>query len=197
MSLVLSWVTCVSLCAISLLRLIPLWRWLIRRLPGVLICWSATIRCSSVPFMRCRDWVSAVRSCASSIVPDARCGWGIRMPMQHIVVLALAAAGMFGLVDQRPLVPIDDPNAEHPVGLGRVGRLAEPVMLRDFARRVADVLPYTELGVQVCGDLDAPVNTVAVLPGSGDSLFDEVRATRRSRRVCNQRSKASSRNGRH
>ena len=49
--------------------------------------------------------------------------------------------------------------------------------LRDFARRVADVLPYTELGVQVCGDLDAPVNTVAVLPGSGDSLFDEVRAT--------------------
>ena len=50
-------------------------------------------------------------------------------------------------------------------------------MLRDFARRVADVLPCTELGVQVCGDLDAPVNTVAVLPGSGDSLFDEVRAT--------------------
>ena len=24
----------------------------------------------------------------SSIVPDARCGWGIRMPMQHIVVSA-------------------------------------------------------------------------------------------------------------
>lgn len=91
--------------------------------------------------------------------------------------VGMAAADMFGLVDQRPLVPIDDPNAEHPVGLGRVGRLAEPVMLRDFARRVADVLPYTELGVQVCGDLDAPVNTVAVLPGSGDSLFDEVRAT--------------------
>ena len=57
------------------------------------------------------------------------------------------------------------------------GRLAEPVALRDFASRVAGALPYTELGVQVCGDLDAPVNTVAVLPGSGDSLFDEVRAT--------------------
>jgi len=50
-------------------------------------------------------------------------------------------------------------------------------MLRDFARRVAGALPYTELGVQVCGDLDVPVSTVAVLPGSGDSLFDEVRAT--------------------
>ena len=90
--------------------------------------------------------------------------------------VGMAAADMFGLVDQRPLVPIDDPDAEHPVGLGRVGRLAEPVALRDFASRVAGALPYTELGVQVCGDLDVPVSTVAVLPGSGDSLFDEVRA---------------------
>ena len=87
-----------------------------------------------------------------------------------------AAADMFGLEDQRPLVPIDDAKAEHAVGLGRVGRLPEPMPLRDFARRVADALPYTELGVQVCGELDAPVRTVAVLPGSGDSLFDEVRA---------------------
>lgn len=88
----------------------------------------------------------------------------------------VAAADLFGVVDQRPLVPIDDPQAEHPVGLGRVGRLAEPMTLEAFARRVADALPHTELGVQVCGPLDAAVNTVAVLPGSGDSLFDEVRA---------------------
>lgn len=88
----------------------------------------------------------------------------------------VAAADLFGVIDQRPLVPIDDPQAEHPVGLGRVGRLAEPMTLEAFARRVADALPHTELGVQVCGPLDAAVNTVAVLPGSGDSLFDEVRA---------------------
>lgn len=88
----------------------------------------------------------------------------------------MAAADLFGLVDQRPLVPIDDPTAVHPVGLGRVGSLPEPMMLEAFARRVADVLPHTELGVQVCGPLDATVRTVAVLPGSGDSLFDEVRA---------------------
>ena len=87
-----------------------------------------------------------------------------------------AAADLFGLVDQRPLVPIDDPTAVHPVGLGRVGSLPEPMTLEAFARRVADVLPRTELGVQVCGPLDATVRTVAVLPGSGDSLFDEVRA---------------------
>ena len=91
----------------------------------------------------------------------------------------MAAADLFGLVDQQPLVPIDDPTAAHPVGLGRVGsahRLPEPMTLETFARRVADVLPHTELGVQVCGPLDATVRTVAVLPGSGDSLFDEVRA---------------------
>ena len=61
----------------------------------------------------------------------------------------MAAADAFGLIEQRPLVPIEDPKAEHPVGLGRVGRLQEPIALRDFARRVADALPYTELGVQV------------------------------------------------
>lgn len=88
----------------------------------------------------------------------------------------MAAADLFGLVDQRPLTPIDDPTAAHPVGLGRVGSLPEPMTLEAFARRVADVLPHTELGVQVCGPLDATVRTVAVLPGSGDSLFDEVRA---------------------
>lgn len=88
----------------------------------------------------------------------------------------MAAADLFGLVDQRPLAPIDDPTSAHPVGLGRVGSLSEPMTLEAFARRVADVLPHTELGVQVCGPLDATVRTVAVLPGSGDSLFDEVRA---------------------
>lgn len=88
----------------------------------------------------------------------------------------MAAADLFGLVDQRPLIPIEDPAAGHPVGLGRIGSLPEPMTLEAFARRVADSLPHTELGVQVCGPLDARIRTVAVLPGSGDSLFDEVRA---------------------
>ncbi|PWG62190.1 Nif3-like dinuclear metal center hexameric protein [Bifidobacterium callitrichidarum] len=94
-----------------------------------------------------------------------------------------AAADHFGLIDQKPLVPIADPDAEcagHPVGLGRVGRLPEPIALGDFAQRVFDEVNdhgmATALGVQVCGDLDSPVETVAVLPGSGDSLFNEVRA---------------------
>ena len=91
--------------------------------------------------------------------------------------VAHAAAEAFGLTGLKPLVPMDDPDAVHPVGLGRVGELAEPMTLEDFARRVAAALPRTELGVQAAGPLDMPVRRVAVLPGSGDSLFDEVRAS--------------------
>lgn len=88
-----------------------------------------------------------------------------------------AAADAFGLQDQRPLEPIDDPQSPHAVGIGRVGRLPQPMPLRDFARIVARELPHTEYGIQVAGELDAPVSTVAVLPGSGDSMFDVVRAS--------------------
>ncbi len=61
-------------------------------------------------------------------------------------------------------------------GLGRVGRLAEPMTLRAFGQRVAEVLPATVQGVRLAGDLDATVSRVAVVGGSGDSMFDEVRA---------------------
>lgn len=61
-------------------------------------------------------------------------------------------------------------------GLGRVGTLDRPATLRELAQHVAAVLPATEHGVRVAGDLDAPVATVAVLGGSGGSLFDAVRA---------------------
>lgn len=62
-------------------------------------------------------------------------------------------------------------------GLGRVGRLPAPMTLRAFAEIVARVLPSTEQGVRVAGDLEAEVSLVAVLGGSGDSLFDAVRAS--------------------
>ncbi|MCH4209186.1 Nif3-like dinuclear metal center hexameric protein [Bifidobacterium sp.] len=89
--------------------------------------------------------------------------------------VAQAAADAFGLVEQRPLEPIEDPQAQHAVGLGRIGRLERPMSLEAFARRAAAALPPTKLGVQVGGDLSAPISTVAVLPGSGDSEFDVVR----------------------
>ncbi|KAB5604504.1 Nif3-like dinuclear metal center hexameric protein [Bifidobacterium jacchi] len=86
-----------------------------------------------------------------------------------------AAADAFGLIDQRPLVPMRTEGDT--VGLGRIGRLREPVPFESFVRRVAAALPHTEYGVQGCGPADQMVETVAILPGSGDSLFDEVRAS--------------------
>lgn len=90
-----------------------------------------------------------------------------------------ALADRMGVIDQKPLVPLDDPDSpwNGQLGEGRVGRFAQPMTLLDLARLVNRVLPPTRRGVDVAGDLDMPVRTVVVLGGSGDSLFDEVRAT--------------------
>jgi dinuclear metal center YbgI/SA1388 family protein len=84
---------------------------------------------------------------------------------------ALAAA--VGLHDVEPL---EASQAGEPV-LGRVGRLPEPISLREFAIRVAHGLPLTVGGVRVAGDPAAEVERVAVLGGSGDDRFDLVRAS--------------------
>ena len=86
---------------------------------------------------------------------------------------ALIAACGVSPDDAAPLVPHDtDPR----VGLGRVGTLATPVTLRELADRLAQRSPPTAQGLRVAGDPERPVSTVAVCGGSGDSLFDEVRA---------------------
>ncbi|MCK0118570.1 Nif3-like dinuclear metal center hexameric protein [Isoptericola sp. S6320L] len=87
--------------------------------------------------------------------------------------VADALADLVGITDRRPLVARDDDGER---GIGRVGSLEAPTTLGELARRVADVLPATAQGVRVAGDLDAAVTTAAVVGGSGDSLFDAVRA---------------------
>ena len=90
---------------------------------------------------------------------------------EHGVSDALAAA--LGLAAAVPLVPdAVDPRA----GLGRVGRLAEPVTLRQFAERAATALPRTAGGVRVAGDPERMVGTVAVCGGSGGSLLGAAAA---------------------
>lgn len=61
-------------------------------------------------------------------------------------------------------------------GIGRVGRLATPTTLREFAMLVAEALPATAQGVRVAGEPTATVERVAVCGGSGDSLIDAARA---------------------
>jgi dinuclear metal center YbgI/SA1388 family protein len=62
-------------------------------------------------------------------------------------------------------------------GHGRIGRLAAPTTLREFAARVDAALPSTAHGVRVAGDPDRRVETVAVGSGAGDFMLDKVLAT--------------------
>lgn len=76
-------------------------------------------------------------------------------------------AESFGIQDAKPLVPSTDVN----VGHGRVGELAAPIKLGDFARLIAKVLPSTATGVRVAGDFDMEIQRVAVCGGAGDSFI--------------------------
>jgi dinuclear metal center YbgI/SA1388 family protein len=60
-------------------------------------------------------------------------------------------------------------------GLGRVGRLPEPLALPALTRRAADVLPRTAWGVRAAGDPDLVVDTLAVCGGSGGELAAQAR----------------------
>ncbi len=62
-------------------------------------------------------------------------------------------------------------------GMGRIGRLAAPMSLQDFARSVRAALPQTAHGVRVGGDPERQVETVAVASGAGDFLLETVLST--------------------
>ncbi|MEV6052183.1 Nif3-like dinuclear metal center hexameric protein [Streptomyces sp. NPDC052107] len=86
-----------------------------------------------------------------------------------------ALAGALDLRVVRPLVP-DPTDPESRRGLGRVCELDHPLTVRELAERAAARLPATAQGIRVAGDPEAVVRTIAVSGGSGDSLFEEVRA---------------------
>ena len=56
-------------------------------------------------------------------------------------------------------------------GIGRFGRLPEPVSLGRLARTLAELLPATATGVRVAGDYEAEISTVALCAGAGDSYL--------------------------
>ncbi|MBE9499025.1 Nif3-like dinuclear metal center hexameric protein [Streptomyces sp. GKU 257-1] len=61
-------------------------------------------------------------------------------------------------------------------GLGRICELDRPLPLGDLLERPAAALPVTAQGLRAAGDPAMPVATIAVCGGSGDSLFETVRA---------------------
>ena len=98
-------------------------------------------------------------------------------------------ADALGLTDQRPLStegagaggrsPEGVPDGSRPFrnAIGRVGVLPAPTSLAAFADLLAEVLPATAGGIRVSGDPEAEVSVVAVMGGSGDDRFDDVRAS--------------------
>jgi dinuclear metal center YbgI/SA1388 family protein len=89
------------------------------------------------------------------------------------VVAAMLAAHPYEepAYDVVPLASPEDPSR----GSGRIGRLAGPMTLAEFAAQVAQSLPATAHGVRVAGDPDAVVETVALCGGAGDFLLDQAR----------------------
>ena len=79
-------------------------------------------------------------------------------------------AERLGLIDVSPIVSSPGNAAR---GIGRVGRVAEPTTVGRLARLLGEVLPATASGIRVSGDFDAPVSTVALCGGAGDSLLAE------------------------
>ncbi|GHE77803.1 GTP cyclohydrolase 1 type 2 [Streptomyces spiralis] len=86
-----------------------------------------------------------------------------------------ALAGALDLRVAGPLVP-DAGDPEGRRGLGRICELDHPLTVRELAALAARCLPATAQGIRVAGDPEAVVRTLAVSGGSGDSLFDAVRA---------------------
>jgi dinuclear metal center YbgI/SA1388 family protein len=78
-------------------------------------------------------------------------------------------ASRLGLLHLSPIVEGQTPGR----GIGRVGTLAEPTTVGRLARELATILPPTAGGIRVSGDYDAPVTTVALCAGAGDSLLGE------------------------
>jgi dinuclear metal center YbgI/SA1388 family protein len=82
-----------------------------------------------------------------------------------------ALAARLDLIDLRPLVPAQGPGEGGGRGIGRIGRLAAPMLLDEFAGFAARRLPATAAGVRAAGDPRRMIHTVAVCGGAGDSFL--------------------------
>lgn len=87
-----------------------------------------------------------------------------------------ALAARLDLADLRPLVPAGGTAAGAGRGIGRIGELAAPVPLDEFAEFAARRLPVTAAGVRAAGDPKRLVRTIAVCGGAGDSFLADATA---------------------
>jgi dinuclear metal center YbgI/SA1388 family protein len=112
------------------------------------------------------------------VVAESRVEVVYPRPLRRRVVEALLAVHPYEEAAYDVLELAEPPGGHRSTrGHGRIGPLARPVSLREFADQVATALPATAHGVRVAGDPDRLVGTVAVGSGSGDYLLDAVLGT--------------------
>jgi dinuclear metal center YbgI/SA1388 family protein len=107
------------------------------------------------------------------VVPESRVEMVLPRNRRRAVVEALKAAHSY---EEPAFDLLELASLPSRLGGGRIGVLAQPVPLKEFAQLVAGSLPRTEHGVRVSGDPERTIQTVAVVGGAGDSEFDRVRA---------------------
>lgn len=75
-------------------------------------------------------------------------------------------AELLGITQTKPILP----NADGVTGLGRIGTLATPVTVAQFAHHVRAVFDVATVRV-IANDLERPIQTIAVLGGDGGSEY--------------------------
>lgn len=107
------------------------------------------------------------------VVDEVRIEVLLDRSLRASVVAAMVAAHPYEEVayDIVELAARPDPTR----GSGRIGTLAVPVALRDFAELARRTFPQTAGGLRVAGDPDAMISTVALCGGSGDFLLSNAR----------------------
>jgi dinuclear metal center YbgI/SA1388 family protein len=80
--------------------------------------------------------------------------------------VSAALASALNLENTRPLLETG-PQTGH----GRIGTLAEPTSLGEFAKSLARALPPTASGVRVAGSFDLAVSRIALCGGAGDAFI--------------------------
>jgi len=111
----------------------------------------------------------------SQQVPESRLELVAPRRIRELVRSALLAVHPYEEVayDVLELAPKIDSSR----GSGRVGVLAEPLTLGDFARYVTDRLPTHHSATRMAGDPERMIETVALCGGSGDFLLAAANAS--------------------
>jgi dinuclear metal center YbgI/SA1388 family protein len=87
-----------------------------------------------------------------------------------------ALADRLRLCDLRPLRPATGAAAAPGRGVGRIGRLSEPLTLAELTEVAARLLPQTAWGVRAAGEPDRRIETMAVCGGAGDTYLADAAA---------------------